>query len=294
MRFIEWKTVERLTKQLIEKGDISEKDAEKIARPFLRESRDIALDRSLRYTLYLWYDEVEKKLPEYGNYVTSVPLKYGYPCLTINYKSIDKLYEKIRMCAKKMSLSDRIEKMQIFVGSDKKTICGKDEDYYVYNWDKRAGMLHDPDLEKSLESLSLIMEGERAKSVFLYQSPKPERVSLQGILGAIVASFVDKMHIPNVYIELFPDEYLFYISPEYKHLLNPVLAIPEELILESIKRGKFLDEKELEIFLKYEFKYIDDFPIKSFIESFNKTLYNAMITGETWEDFEDEWLEMDR
>jgi len=110
MRFIEWKTVERLTKQLIEKGDISEKDAEKIARPFLRENRDIALDRSLRYTLYLWYDEVEKKLPEYGNYVTSVPLKYGYPCLTINYKSIDKLYEKIRMCAKKMSLSDRIEK----------------------------------------------------------------------------------------------------------------------------------------------------------------------------------------
>ena len=51
MRFIEWKTVERLTKQLIEKGDISEKDAEKIARPFLRENRDIALDRSLRYKM---------------------------------------------------------------------------------------------------------------------------------------------------------------------------------------------------------------------------------------------------
>jgi len=91
----------------LEKDDITKEEADEIYRlihgPF---SKKYFKDADFVQAVIEWYGQVEKKLPEWGNYATTVPIEF-------HNEYMPEIEEAMRACSKKLKPADAISLLEV-------------------------------------------------------------------------------------------------------------------------------------------------------------------------------------
>jgi len=191
----------------LETGDITKEEADEIYYDFLKDPRSVQ-KKSFAQALCRWYEQVEKKLPEPGNYVTTVPLDIR------GRYSVDTEIA-MRACMKKLDLADAVCTFEVN-GQDRifaeklKGMTSVDRCYISL----RAGEIRRA-LGDTFDDLVPVIEGYAA---FMgsdgfggRMEENPCEVIAERVYGELVSYIVYNSKVPAARISCSSEKYVGYI-----------------------------------------------------------------------------------
>lgn len=249
MKVIGPKTIMEITRKLRKNGDIGKEEAEKIIRLVCSGSSMLGKIRSgadpdLISALCDWYDEVAKRLPEYGNYVHTIPLS------VIHYR--EDLEKTIDVCLNALSPLDKVSYLRVSANFPMKKQSLKTCTYCS----DMAGMLRETDVYDVLKAYTPILEGERAESsmnavIFRkeYLSFRKEylskayayepniRTNAELIYDSVLLRVVHSLSIPWAFVRTDTDRDRKVFVDEARRLEPVMSCSPEDVLKEAVSLG---------------------------------------------------------
>lgn len=249
--------IRELTKKLMTAGDITDREANRVVGPFTAFNskfyKSLCRKNELTDAYREWYMAVKKKLPQYGNYVTTIPLTPNVSRLEPN------LLFEIGECIDRALLTDKILNISL---SPHFEISEEIYDTLDYIGDgktgkiyfKRAGMIEKMGLRNTLDSFLSVLENDAAEQYEFAMRDRSDYnfyfLNSKKLYGAIVASVIHDLDIPSIYVHFletlrFKDAQhsILLISHEHKHILEPVLNCD---VIDYVLKHKLMSKEDIE------------------------------------------------
>mgnify|MGYP001164814882 CR=1 FL=1 len=253
MKVIGPKTIMEITRKLRKNGDIGKEEAEKIIRLVRSGSSMLGKIRSgadtdLISVLCDWYDEVAKRLPEYGNYVHTIPLS------VIHYR--EDLEKTIDVCLNTLSPLDKVSYLRVSANFPIKKQSLKTCTYCS----DMAGMLRETDVYDVLKAYTPILEGERAESsmntvIFrkeylsrAYAYEPNIRTNAELIYDSVLLRVVHSLSIPWAFVRTDTDRDRKVFVDEARRL-EPVMSCSLEDMLEEAVSLRLITKNDFKLLL---------------------------------------------
>lgn len=297
MRLVGAKEVKRLTKKLKSEGDITQKEAEKIVRPFCVYTAKIdegspSSDVDLIHALCDWYEEVLKKLPKYGNYVHSIPL-------FMRNKTYGRLAKTITKCIEALPLLDKA--FEIRASKNFPIEMGELHllRHFVHYADK-AGEARELGIYDTMKQYVSVIEGDYAEyccGLAMERSRYIERdVNSMLIYNSVLSCVIYDLGIPSAFIEFIcPAEKKLFIPCHCIDLLDPILSrSPEDIVKEARSLG-LLEKGHVSLLLSGHF--IRDFKgFQGIIDNLSRIFTKRCLVIQDKNEiaYNDDWILMDR
>lgn len=295
-------TIKDIVKELngytkkLETGDITKYEADRIYYDFIASfhAAKMAQKKSFVQALCRWYEQVEKKLPEPGNYVTTIPFSL--------YERLgEEISKAIKACFKKLDPADTIlffkinEEMSPLIEEKLRK-----KDYIA----SRAGEIRQA-LGSKFDDLVPVIKGIVALSGYGGFCEeivgKAEKVTPEQVYGTLVSYIVYNSGVPAIdtyssskgdagctfcRVSVFSkDLHLFSFIPPAEEVFNIALNAG---IIDRETAKRLMSNNIIEI--------IEDFPLKKFVEQMSGLLtMKSRIKKEKQEILEDSsWTEIIR
>jgi len=246
--------IKELTEKLVRTGDITDREADRIVSPFKayhsKFYESLCHESELTDAYREWYAAVKEKLPQYGNYVTTIPLVSG-----VNNLEPRLLFE-IGECIDRALLTDKVLNISLSPHFEiPEEVCDaldyveKESKMYF----KRAGMIERMGLRNILNSFLPVLENDAAEE---YEFAMKSRsgynfyfLNSKKLYGAIVASVIHEMDIPSIHVHLLRSLKFkgvrysaLLVSPEHKGILEPALNCD---VVGYVAKHKLMSEEDI-------------------------------------------------
>ena len=247
--------IKELTEKLVRTGDITDREADRIVSPFeayrSKFYESLCHESELTDAYREWYAAVKEKLPQYGNYVTTIPLVSG-----VNNLEPRLLFE-IGECIDRALLTDKVLNISLSPHFEiPEEVCdaldyvGEKESKMYF---KRAGMIERMGLRNILNSFLPVLENDAAEE---YEFAMKSRsgynfyfLNSKKLYGAIVASVIHEMDIPSIHVHLLRSLKFkgarysaLLVSPEHKGILEPALNCD---VVGYVAKHKLMSEEDI-------------------------------------------------
>lgn len=223
MKYINEKTLEKLTEKLHKTGDITEEEAEKIIKPILFRSGILcpgssSYNRSLSYAYARWYEEVSNKLPSSGNFVKSIPVD--------TRKVLHDIQVAINSCLSKLPYWDSAVEMEYFSDTN-----------ITYNSLSYAGELRAFKEFEKISKMSVVFDDLNVCLSYLYSDCAWADKDIMHKLAVLSSASV--MKIPVVYLKRYDDRRsagtgMWLMLPEDIETIRPVIEMSRDDVLRII------------------------------------------------------------
>ncbi len=246
-------------------GDISKEEADEIYYDFLNDPRSVQ-KKSFAQALCRWYEQVEKKLPEQGNYVTTVPLDIR------GRYSVDTEIA-MRACMKKLDLSDAICLFEVnghdHIFAEKlKRVIKVDKCYMSLRAGEIRRALGDTfdDLVSVIEGYAVFAGSDGFSEKKMEENPC--EVIAERVYGELVSYIVYNSKVPAARISCSSEKYVGYIPCRVavfsKDLYLFSFIPPAEETFRLALRAGIIDREAAWRFING--RTVRNFSVKKFVE----------------------------
>lgn len=239
------KDIKTLAKKLEREGDISSEEVKEIVNFFEEKHQELnpnspTRDKEAADALGLWYRAVEKRLPEYGNFMHTVPLESDR-----FWKNSCNPFCWIIKCRKKLSFLDGVK----YAVWDN---FGSNNGYKVCKYAGEMRLL--PEIYEKIKNMKDVF-GREIYATFRDAEARPGPYSKNSLYQTLIIRTALLRELPVVYLDTQSGRRVLMRPSDIDKLSFLLKHTPDDLVRWAYQKG-LLDITEMQIMLENE-----DFPL---------------------------------
>jgi len=246
------KDIKTLAKKLEREGDISSEEVKEIVNFFEEKHQELnpnspTRDKEAADALGMWYRAVEKRLPEYGNFMHTVPLESDrFPLESDRFwKNSCNPFCWIIKCRKKLSFLDGVK----YAVWDN---FGSNNGYKVCKYAGEMRLL--PEIYEKIKNMKDVF-GREIYATFRDAEARPGPYSKNSLYQTLIIRTALLHELPVVYLDTQSGRRVLMRPSDIDKLSFLLKHTPDDLVRWAYQKG-LLDITEMQIMLENE-----DFPL---------------------------------